>query len=169
MAREPQDEHLFDMPAKPPSQHPTRKGDKVLYQAPSQRGRNYSRYENIRVRALLQVELERAMAAAGVVVPTPRDWGKARARFAADWVALSLREPGVTTPGSTRGKRPGTHKTDRTKLELWEDAAKTPLRQLLEGTDIAEWLLVGIEATICHRTGQPLPAGARHYQGRLAS
>lgn len=158
-------DQLFD--PGPPAQggsHPTRPGDRVLYRGQRPHGQRYSRTENIRVRAVLQAHLEHIVTTwvtpEGERPPTATvRWGRARGSFATDWVALCLRE-GMRAPGNPR-------KVQHAKQDPREDAARTTLRQFLEGADKPDWVLVGIEATICDRRGQALPARAYERQGQL--
>lgn len=159
------DTPLFDPPAPVVRERRQyRDGDRVLYQPPRRTGRGYNRADNLRVRALLQAHLEEKLVADPVYMRTgnqPAAWGRARGALARDWVALCRHEGmALQLPGKPR-------KVHHAKADPHEDAARTALRQFMEGTDMPDWVLVGIEATICDRRGMALPRGAYMRQGRI--
>lgn len=157
------DPQLFDAGPPTAASNRYREGDRTLYRPPVQHGTRTNRQRNIEVRASLQVHLEGWLAKHVEGKPKSKDWGRARGLFAVHWVLLAQRL-GIKVPGDPRKR---THRAGITPQRLREDAAKTNLRQFLEGKDLAEWALVGIEATVADRQGKQLPAGAYQDQGRL--
>jgi len=149
-----------------------RLGDKKLYDPANKPGRgprNTSPEENERVRALLIDHLsERVLPALSTGLANV--WGIERGKFARDWIEVAqkigLRQPGaefqkpLAPPGVGR-------KRDRDPYERKLEAARTELRQFLEGEQLYEWQLVGIESTICDRAGLALPAKAYETQQQL--
>lgn len=140
----------------------TREGDKDLWQ-PEGGNPLASDAENKRVRALLEDELQthyvpRAAREGGGA----NAWGRARGVFAERWVSLA-QQLGLKAPGDPRTPLA----EGETRQERREDAARTRLRQFLEGHREQAWVLCGIEATICDRRGMALPPCAYQTQERL--
>lgn len=114
--------------------------------------------ENARVRALLLEDLAARMEA------NPRlTWGQARGLFARDWVALAL-QLGLRPPAA---QLRSPLREGETLHERRVDAARTRLRQFMEGHAELGWALVGIESVIMDRRGMALPGGAYATQQRL--
>lgn len=156
---------LFETGPPAPRSNPQRPGDVVLYQPPRKRGARYDTEDNIRVRSKVQAHLETRVAKLQSEGRSARvAWRTARGLFVRDWEALCTAE-GWPAPGSTSRQR--THSGRRTAQDRRVDAGRTALRQFLEGKDMPDWLLVGMEATVCSRTGQALPGAWYHGQRQL--
>ena len=119
-----------------------------------------SRAENERVREMLREELLRRAEAEHS--HSARPLGAARGDFAVDWVALA-QKLGLKQPGDPRTPL----REGETREERRVDAARTRLRQFLAGHREQDWVLVGIEATICDRRGFALPGKAYQTQQQL--
>jgi hypothetical protein len=137
--------------------------DRELYRPDEAVGSLVSGPENSRVLRLLQLELWREVRARATEEDEsyPEAWGKARGRFAEDWVALTTKL-GLKGPGDDQRVHDPARKGDRKR-----DAALTHLRQFLEGRNAMEWVLTGIESTIADRHNMALPGKAYQVQERL--
>jgi len=96
--------------------------------------------------------------------------GDFRGDLARDWVDMAERAQAMSdvelvVPGLKfrRPLRPGQSVRDRRV-----DAARTRIRHFEVGDDQLDWVLIGIETTICDRRGRPYPGAAYRAQGRLA-
>lgn len=144
-----------------------REGDRELWK-PEVGNPKASTQENERVRRMLQEHLEKQVRPSRDVHVSDEDlerlWGFARGGFAVSWVDLCAKL-GLKGPGEDRRAplRPGENARQRQV-----DAARTRLRQFLEGHQEQEWVLVGIESTICELRGMALPGKAYQVQQKLS-
>lgn len=118
--------------------------------------------ESERVRLKLRVHLAAAVDADTREFMTEDKFGFARKQLAREWVQLTLLS-GYQPPGDPRvplrdGEDPE---------EKRADAAHTNIRHLQAGEKLPKWMLVGIEATINHRFGLPLPDAFSEIQFSL--
>lgn len=122
-----------------------------------------SRRESERVRRLYWEEKTRLLGWEHPAGHRCEECGAFRGQLARDWVSLCYRT-GYHSPGQDvrRPLREG-----ETELERRVDAARTRLRQFEAGQAQAEWVLVGIEGTICDRRGLALPGRMYVVQGAL--
>jgi hypothetical protein len=105
--------------------------------------------ENTRVRELLDAHLDTRVREG-----LEPNRGSARGAFARDWVQV-CDKLGLRGPAQGRD------------LEHRIDAGRTPQRHLLAGRLMPEWVLLGIECTICERKGLALPGKAYEVQQTL--
>lgn len=141
----------------------TREGDRKLYEQTwgVEKAALASVPKNDRVRAMLEEELEKVVPRPPGG-PTKNDWGHARGQFVRDWVALCAKL-GIKGPGDERRAPLGDFTLEERQLR----AAHTRVEQFLEGHLEYDWVLVGIESTICDRRGLALPPEAYQTQEKL--
>ena len=141
-----------------------REGDRELYKQPmgAEKLALASVPENERVRALLEDELVLSVGTLGPDGVAENEWGRARGDFVRDWVAL-CEKLGIKGPGDSARAPLGQHTREGRRIR----AGHTRLEQFLEGHLEYEWVLCGIEATICERRGLALPGCAYQVQERL--
>lgn len=116
--------------------------------------------ENTRVRELLQAELQRMVDADPRPWGPEQRWGHARGTFAREWVGLA-EQLGIHVPGQDQRTPLRDNETAHGRRV---DAARTRIRQFLAGHSEQDWVLAGIESTVCDRRGMAPPPSALRQQ-----
>lgn len=117
--------------------------------------------ETYRVQQLLLEEVERRLTEASAV-----NAHDARGQIAQEWVRLAEKEgqkvPGIPLRSPLEDADPMDTLEHRKR-----DAAGASIRHLWAGARSSEWVLVGIEATICAARGMALPGKWYETQATL--